>query len=151
MNKTNLLKKVLSGFLCTMLIAATAVFTIGCDDKKSGSSTVANEATDSATEFIGEGETSFEFTVTDKEGVETVFTVHTDKTTVGEALVDAKLIEGEQGDYGLYVKTVNGLTLDYETDGYYWSFYVNDEYAMTGVDTTEIKDVETYEFKAEKG
>ncbi|MBQ2923597.1 MAG: DUF4430 domain-containing protein, partial [Tyzzerella sp.] len=52
--------------------------------------------------------------------------------------------------YGLYVKTVNGTTLDYDKDGMYWSFYINGDYAMTGVDVTEIKAGEKYSFKAEK-
>ena len=48
------------------------------------------------------------------------------------------------------MKTVNGITLDYETDGMYWAFYVNDTMAPTGVDITEIKTGEVYSFKAEK-
>ena len=67
----------------------------------------------------------------DAEGKETVFEVKTDKTTVGEALVEEGLIVGEESEYGLYVKTVNGITVDYGTDGKYWAFYVNDEYATS--------------------
>ena len=63
---------------------------------------------------------------------------------------DEGLISGEEGQYGLYVNTVNGITLDYETDGMYWAFYVNDTMAPTGVDMTEIKPGEVYSFKAEK-
>ena len=99
---------------------------------------------------IGEGATSFTFTVTDKDGAETVFEVSTDKTTVGEALKDLGLIEGEDGAYGLYVKKVNGITADYDADGTYWAFYVNGEYAMTGVDKTDIEAGATYSFKVEK-
>ena len=43
------------------------------------------------------------------------------------------LIAGEDSDYGLYVKTVNGVTVDYDTDGKYWAFYVDGEYAATDV------------------
>ena len=78
------------------------------------------------------------------------FEIHTDKTIVGEALLDLELIEGDMGDFGLYVKTVNGITADYDTDGTYWAFYVNGEYAMTGVDMTDIVDGDTYSFKVEK-
>ena len=91
----------------------------------------------------------FTFVVVDKDGKETNFTISTDKKIVGEALQDEGLIAGEMGDYGLYVKTVNGQTLDYDTDGMYWSFYVNGEYGMTGVDQTEIVPGTTYMFKAE--
>ena len=59
------------------------------------------------------------------------------------------LIAGEDSDYGLYVKTVNGVTVDYDTDGKYWAFYVDGEYAATGVDSTDITAGATYTFKAE--
>ena len=95
------------------------------------------------------GTVSFTFTVTDTDGKETSFDITTDKTTVGEALEAEGLISGEEGPYGLYVKTVNGITLDYEKDGKYWAFYVNGEYGSAGVDVTEIQPGETYSFKAE--
>ncbi|MGN0614223.1 MAG: DUF4430 domain-containing protein [Porcipelethomonas sp.] len=151
MKMTGKLKRTLSGFLCVVLVAAMAPLTIGCDDTDNGSASSVSESAESGVRSVGEGETQFDFTVTDKDGNETKFEVNTDKTTVGEALVDAKLVEGEESDYGLYVKTVNGVTLDFDTDGYYWAFYVNGEYAQTGVDSTDIKEGETYEFKAEQG
>jgi len=58
----------------------------------------------------------------DKEGSETQFEIHTEKETVGEALVELGLIAGEESEYGLYVKTVNGITADYDKDGVYWRF-----------------------------
>ena len=53
------------------------------------------------------------------------FTVKTDKDTVGAALLEHDLIAGEESQYGLYVKTVNGMTADYDVDGSYWAFYIN--------------------------
>ena len=98
---------------------------------------------------IGEGETSFTFTVTDKDGNESSFEVHTDKTTVGEALLEVGMIAGADSEYGLYVKTVNGITADYDTDGVYWAFYIDGEYAPTGVDSTDITEGSVYSFKVE--
>ena len=72
------------------------------------------------------------------------FTIHTDKDTVGDALMEHDLIEGEEGAYGLYVKKVNGITADYDTDKHYWALYIDGEYAMSGVDSTEVKDGVTY-------
>ena len=72
------------------------------------------------------------------------FTIHTDKTTVGEAMQEHNLLEGEDGQYGLYVKKVNGIEADYDADQTYWGFYINGEYAMTGVDTTNIEEGVTY-------
>ena len=61
-----------------------------------------------------------------------------------------ELIDGTDEAYGLYVRTVNGMTLDYNEDGYYWAFYVDGEYAMTGVDQTDITPGASYSLKAEK-
>lgn len=98
---------------------------------------------------LGEGSTEFALTVVDKDGNETLFEIHTDKETVGEALLELELISGDEGEYGLYVKTVNGITADYDTDGVYWAFYINGEYAMTGVDATPITEGDSYSFKVE--
>jgi hypothetical protein len=87
--------------------------------------------------------------VVDPDGKETLYEIHTDKTVVGDALSELGLIEGEMGQYGLYVHKVAGIEVDFERDGKYWAFYVNGEYAMSGVDTTEIKAGETYSFKAQ--
>ena len=65
-------------------------------------------------------------------------TLKTDKNTVGAALLEHGLIAGEESQYGLYVKVVNGMTADYDIDQSYWAFYINGAYAMTGVDSTEI-------------
>ena len=73
------------------------------------------------------------------------FTVKTDKDTVGAALLEHNLIAGDESEYGLYVKVVNGITADYDVDQSYWAFYVNGEYAMTGVDTTAIEEGATYQ------
>ena len=72
------------------------------------------------------------------------FTIHTDKDTVGAALLEHDLIAGEEGAYGLYVKVVNGITADYDVDQSYWSFYINGEDAMTGVDATTIDESAVY-------
>ena len=76
---------------------------------------------------------------------EVTFTIKTDKQTVGEALLEHGLIAGEQSQYGMYVKQVNGMTADYDVDQSYWAFYVDGELATTGVDTTEITQEATYQ------
>ena len=73
------------------------------------------------------------------------FTIKTDKDTVGAALMEHGLIDGEEGPYGLYVKAVNGMKADYDTDKHYWALYVNGEISMTGVDTTEITEGAIYQ------
>ena len=149
-NKTA--RKWLSFILCLALIAAIALTAMGCDQAKTPETpetTVAGDET-AALAIKGEGATLFYFNVVDKDGNETKFEIHTDKTIVGDALLELGLIAGEEGPYGLYVKTVNGITADYETDGTYWAFYEGDSYGMTGVDLTEIKAGATYAFKVSK-
>lgn len=84
-------------------------------------------------------------TVVEAEGRSVTFTVRTDRDTVGAALLEHGLIDGEEGPYGLYVKVVNGMTADYDIDQSYWAFYVNGEYAMTGIDGAEITEGATYQ------
>ena len=100
---------------------------------------------------LGEGDKLFYFNVTFSNGETSSYAIHTDAETVGEALVSLDLIAGDESEYGLYVKTVGSETLDYNTDGMYWAFYENGEYAMTGVDATAITDGATYAFTATKG
>ena len=140
--------KWLSFILCVALIAAIALTAMGCE--QSPAETPATEGETAAATIKGEGATVFYFNVVDKDGNKTAFEIHTDKTIVGDALLELGLIEGDMGDYGLYVKKVNGITADYEVDGTYWAFYVNGEYGMTGVDLTEIQAGATYEFRVSK-
>ena len=127
------LKRALSLVLCLVLIAAMALCATGCGDKASADTV------------------SFTFVVVDKEGNEETFDVETDKKTVGEALLEEELIAGEDSEYGLYVTTVNGETLDWDTDGMYWAFLIDGEYAMTGVDGTDVTDGATYSMVATAG
>ena len=135
--------KLLSFALCIVLIAAMALLA-GCNDNTTTSDPASSDVTEAP-----KAQKSFTFVVVDTEGKETSFEITTEKATVGEALLDEDLIKGEDGQYGLYVKTVNGITLDYDTDGKYWAFYVNGEYGMAGVDETPITSGATYSFKAE--
>ena len=79
-----------------------------------------------------------------------LFTIHTDKKTVGEALLEHELIDGDEGPYGLYVKVVNGITADFDEDQTYWAFYIDGELAMTGVDMTDIDESATYRLERTK-
>ena len=152
MNKTNKnLKSLLSLILCTVLIAALALCTIGCNDSNEVEST-ATEAGTAASDVTvkGEGATVLYFNMVDGEGKTEKFEIHTDKTTVGEALQTLGLIEGDESEFGLFVKKVNGITADYDTDGTYWAFYIGEEMAPTGVDSTNIEAGATYAFKVSK-
>ena len=131
MQKTVILR-LLSLLLTLVLIAAMALLVTGCDSKSGDASSVLPEQTSSITsdkgdeKLLGEGKTTFNFKVVGLDGKTTSYQIKTDKATVGEALLELKLIAGEEGAYGLYVKTVNGVTVDYDKDGKYWAFYEGD-------------------------
>lgn len=144
-------KSSLSLLLSLALITAIAL-TTGCNDNKETPKTSDTSVSESQKEIVvkGDGKTKFSFSVTDKDGKTTDFEINTDKTIVGEALQELGLIEGDESEFGLFVKKVNGITADFDVDKTYWAFYVNGSYASSGVDTTEIKEGESYAFKVEK-
>lgn len=150
--KTSFKKKTLSFILCMVLTVAMALSTTGCNGSNNNNTPSTSAAdTDSTADatVLGEGSTSFAFSVTGTDGSMTQFEIHTDKATVGEALLELDLIAGDDSEYGLYIKTVDGITLDYDKDGKYWAFYIDGEYATSGVDSTQITAGASYAFKAE--
>ena len=78
-------------------------------------------------------------------GQSVTFTINTDADTLGAALLEHNLITGENGQFGMYVKTVNGILADYDVNKSYWGFYQNGEYLMSGVDSTNISGGEHFE------
>lgn len=100
---------------------------------------------------LGDGSKVLTVKVVDDAEKAITFTIKTDAETVGEALMEHSLIAGENAQYGLYIKIVNGVRADFEDDGAYWGFYKDGEYMMSGVDTTEFADGDTYELKYTKG
>ena len=139
------MKKMLGLFMAMLLmLAVTGCGGVGADQPQS-------EPVVADGDVIGEGAVTFAAQVEDLDGKTVSFTVKTDKTIVGEALQDLGVLQGEEGPYGLYIKTVNGVTLDYDKDGAYWAFYVDGAYATAGVDETNIVETSVYLIKAEKG
>ncbi len=119
--------------LVFVLVAAMAIMLVSCDKSQE----------------VGKGENTFTFVAEFPDGTSKEYTVKTEKGIVGDALIDEGLIAGDAGAYGLYVKTVDGVTLDYDKDGKYWAFYVDGSYAAKGVDSTAIEEGKVYSFKAE--
>ena len=72
-----------------------------------------------------------------------IFTLKTDKTTLAEALLEHQLVTGEEGAYGLYIETVNGISADWDTDESWWSITKNGV-ATSGASYTNIADGEHY-------
>ena len=92
-----------------------------------------------------EGAKAYTFTVIDAEGNETKHELTTDEEMLGAALQNEGLLEGEEGPYGLYVKTVGGITAD-DSNQEWWCLTKGGETVMTGVDSTPVEDGAAYEF-----
>jgi len=84
------------------------------------------------------------------DGTERVFTLQTDAETLRQACEEQNLIGGAEGDYGLYVLTVDGETAD-EAAQQWWRITKGGEEHFYGVDETVIQDGEQYEFTLETG
>lgn len=98
----------------------------------------------------GGEEKSFTLQVIHGDGSRMETTVDTEKDTVGEALLDAGLIDGDQGPYGLYVTTVDKETAD-ETQEEWWCLTKGGGSVNTGVDSTPVEDGATYELTLKTG
>lgn len=164
--KKHVMKSVSALFLCLALIFSLA----GCaQETQNESSQSLQESSVVTTESSQAGEASLwdaalytEDTelgegakdlliVVEAEDQKITFTIHTDAETVGDALVENELVEGDEGEYGLYITAVNGITANYDADQAYWAFYQNGEYMNTGVDATEFTSGDQYELVYTKG
>ncbi len=74
------------------------------------------------------------------------YTLKTDAEYLKQAMEEAEGLEfsGTESEYGTMVTVVNGETADYNTNGAYWSFYVNDEYCNYGIDQQPVNDGDTF-------
>lgn len=99
------------------------------------------------------------------DGTEKTFTiqvVHADGTVMerevtttqqflANALFDETLLEEEDAlTTGMYT-IVDGEEASWDNDQAYWGFYVNGEYAIEGMNTTEIEDGAVYKLEYTRG
>ena len=134
----NKMKTLLTAVLCVMMLACMTACT---KEEEKGIWADAKYTEDTE---LGEGSKTVKVVV-EAEEKKITFTIHTDETILGDALLAHELVEGEEGDYGLYIKKVNGILADYDVDQTYWGFYQNGEYMMTGVDMTVFAVGDPYE------
>lgn len=76
--------------------------------------------------------------------------ITTDAEYLRGALEEEDLIAGEESQYGLFVKTVNGITAD-DAKQQWWCFTKGGADLFTGVDTTPIADGDTFEITLKTG
>ena len=94
---------------------------------------------------------TIQVTVTHGDGSQKVFDIEsTEGATLRSALESIDLVQGDESEFGLYVKTVDGERADYDLDGAYWGFFQDGEYMMEGIDTAKVKDGDSFEIKYSK-
>lgn len=101
-------------------------------------------------------EKAYTLTVVDDMGMETQYESTTNAEYVGEALMELSktqdfTIDGNDGEFGFFILSVNELVADYDVDGAYWAFYINDDYANFGIDQQPLTDGDKIQLSYEKG
>ena len=131
MRKANITR--FTALLLVVLIAAMALFT-GC--KEAETQTGAKTIT---VEII-------------VEGAETVTkTIKTEAEFLRGALDEEEgLVIGEEGPYGLFIKTVNGVTAD-DSKQQWWCITKGGEDVFTGAESTPIADGDKFEITLKTG
>ena len=85
------------------------------------------------------------------DGTDTVSrSITTDAEYLRGALEEEDLIAGEESQYGLFVKTVTGITVD-DSKQQWWCFTKDGGDLFTGVDTTPIADGDKFEITLKTG
>lgn len=128
------IKRLLSLILVFALTAAALMTFNSCGKKEKGN----------------EDEKTITVTVVDDKGESTDFVIKTTSPNLRGALEQEKLVEGDESEYGLYVKVVNGVRADYDKDGAWWGFYKDGKMLPSGIDDTVISDGDKYEIRYEK-
>ena len=97
-----------------------------------------------------QGEKTITVNVVFADGTQNSHTISTSEEYLRGALEQAALIAGEEGEYGLFVKTVDGVTAN-DANQEWWCFTKGGETLETGVDSTPIADGDTFEITLTQG
>ena len=97
-----------------------------------------------------EGDKAVTIVVVHGDGSSKNFNYNTDEEYLGELITSKKLAEGEVGQYGLFIKTVDGETAD-ESKEQWWCITAKGEMVMTAADQTPLNDGDTFELTLRTG
>ncbi len=147
MNKRTTNTRVLALLLSLLLVMG--VFA-GCGGNAGSSGTDSAPASSQAGSTVSSaenGETkAIAFTVVHGDGSKKEFPIETTADNLRTALEEQSLIAGEESEYGLFVKTVDGETVD-DANEEWWCLTDKDgNMTSTGVDDTKIADGDAYTF-----
>lgn len=124
--KTKLFFKFL---VAVVLVAVVALSVLSCSKEKPADN----------------GEITLTVEVVNKAGESVEHEIKTTAGNLADALTGSGIAAGDDGEYGLYITTVDGEIADYSVDGSYWSISKDGEVLFTGASSTPIADGEHYE------
>ena len=123
-------KKIVAVLLAVMMVLSLAA----CGGKEEGNP----------------GDKDLTVTVVHGDGSSKEISVSTDAENLRDALEPEGIIAGEESEFGLFVKTVDGETAD-DAQQQWWAVSKDGAMAETGVDSIVIADGESYEFTLTTG
>lgn len=94
-----------------------------------------------------QGSKAITVTVVHADGTSKEFHYRTDEEYLGPVILTEGLVTGNEGPYGLEIKSVDGEEAVWnagDAHGAYWALFIGEEYAMSGADSTPIADGDTF-------
>ena len=87
-----------------------------------------------------DGDKNITVVVVHKDGSEKEFKYNTSEEFLAPVLVENDLVQGEDGEFGLYIHYADGERAVWELDTAWWGVYVGDEQSLVGVSELVIED-----------
>ena len=122
-------------FLAFLLIAAAGMLGACTEPYNPTDATIVD------TKSVGTGSKTITVSVVNDKNEATLYTVKTDAEMLDRALLDNGIVEGEVGQYGLFITSAGGLVA--EGNGW-WGVYVGDRRTDTGVSFIKVTDGGAY-------
>lgn len=97
-----------------------------------------------------EGEKHITVTFIHGDQTENVFEFDTDAKYLGEVLESENLVDGESGEYGLFITTVDEETAD-DSKQQWWCITKGGEQVNTSADQTPVSDGDAFELTLKEG
>ena len=98
------------------------------------------------------GSKTITISVVDSAKQTVTYTTKTDAEFLRQAMEETEglTFSGNESEYGLMVTVVNVETADFNVDGSYWAFYINDEYCNYGIDSQPVADGDSFKIEYTK-
>ena len=122
-------KTLIAVILLVVLVAAAALVWYFCNPAKDANSF----------------DKTIEVTVTHSDKTQKDFTIKTNEEFLRGALEQEKLVEGDDGEYGLFITAVDGETANADNEEWWCINGADGQMLPTGVDDTAINDGDSYE------